>query len=141
MASQQLIVFNVNGVTFGIEIMQVNEIIPPQEIFKIPNAPEYIEGMLNLRGNVHTVFSLRKRFNMPDKELDDNTKIIIAHVDSMSVGLIVDEVAEIITVQEENIESPSKPVRDFDEKFMKGIVKVNDREIIVIDLHEIVLDT
>ncbi len=70
MAVQQLVIFNVNNESFGVEITQVKEIIRPMDIYKIPNTPDYIEGLINLRGKVHTVFNLRKKFNLPDKSFE-----------------------------------------------------------------------
>jgi purine-binding chemotaxis protein CheW len=77
MAVQQLVKFHIADEVFGIEIKQIFKILKPQEIFKVPNTPPFIEGLLNLRGQVLTVFNLRKRFNMPEKVNDENTKILI----------------------------------------------------------------
>jgi purine-binding chemotaxis protein CheW len=141
MSVQQLVVFNVNGEGFGIEITQVREIIQPQEIFKLPNTPDYIEGLLNLRGKVHTVFNLRKRFNLPEKEFDEGTRIIIVNVESMAVGFIVDEVNEIIRIEEQNIQNDPQASTNLNKKFVKSIAKVNENVIIILDLHETVLNT
>ena len=135
MASQQLVIFNINGESFGIEITQVKEIIKPMEIFKVPNTPDYIEGLINLRGKVHTVFNLRKKFGLPSLEFDDNTKIIIVNVNSMMVGFIVDEVNEIVRVEDEDMETTPKALAtNVHSRYITGVAKIGDRIILNLDL-------
>lgn len=134
MATRQLVVFSVNNEEFGIDIEQVNIIERSLEIFKIPNTPEYIEGLVNLRGKVHTVFNLRKRFNMPAKNFDENTKIIMANTGDSIIGLIVDEVKEIIRVDDKDIENAPKVLEDLKRKYINGVAKVNERIILLLDL-------
>ena len=134
MATRQLVVFSVNNEEFGIDIEQVNIIERSLEIFKIPNTPEYIEGLVNLRGKVHTVFNLRKRFNMPAKDFDENTKIIMANTGDAIIGLIVDEVKEIVRVDDKDIESAPKVLQDLKRKYITGVAKVEERIIMLLDL-------
>lgn len=137
MASRQFVIFNLNGENFGIEITEVKEIIKPVEIFKVPNTPEFIEGLINLRGKVHTVFNLRKKFGIPTREFDDNTKIIIAGVDSAVVGFIVDEVSEIINVEDEDMENAPQSITISNKKYLKGIAKVNEKIVLLLDSAQI----
>jgi purine-binding chemotaxis protein CheW len=134
MATRQLVIFSINDEEFGIDIEQVNIIERPMEIFKIPNTPDFVEGLVNLRGKVHTVFNMRKRFKMPVKEFDDNTKIIMANTGSAVVGLVVDEVKEIIKVEDSDIESTPKVLMDMKRKYVSGIAKVENRIILLLDL-------
>jgi len=134
MASRQLVIFNINEESFGVEITQVKEIIKPMDIFKVPNTPEFIEGLINLRGKVHTVFNLRKRFSLPTREFDDSTKIIIVNVNSMSIGFIVDEVNEIIRVEDEDIEMTPQTITSLNRKYMSGVAKLGDRIVLILDL-------
>ncbi|MCX7842182.1 MAG: chemotaxis protein CheW [Clostridia bacterium] len=135
MAGEQLVVFNINSESFGISITQVKEIIKPMEIFKVPNTPDYIEGLINLRGKVHTVFNLRKKFGLPNVAFDDNTKIIIVNVNSMTIGFIVDEVNEIIRVEDENIENtPKALMTGVNSRYLKGVAKTGERIILILDL-------
>jgi len=140
MASRQLVVFRIEEEDFGVEITQVNEIIRPIEIFKVPNTPEYIEGLINLRGKVHTVVNLRKRFNLPSREFDDNTKIVIASVKSVIVGFIVDEVKEIVKVEDEDTENAPSALVGLKRKYVKEIAKIGERVILIPDL-DVVLST
>jgi purine-binding chemotaxis protein CheW len=137
MASKQLVIFKVNGEDFGIDINQVNIIEKPPEIFKVPNTPEYIEGLINLRGKVHTVFNLRKRFNLPAQEFDDNTKIIIVNANSTMVGLIVDEVDEIVIFDESNIENTPQIIANQKRRFLSGIAKKGDKIVLILDIENI----
>ncbi|MCX7921423.1 MAG: chemotaxis protein CheW [Clostridia bacterium] len=134
MASRQLVIFKVNDEDFGIDINQVNSIEKPMEIFKVPNTPDYVEGLINLRGKVYTVFNLRKKFNLPTMEFDDSTKIIIVKEKSVMVGFIVDEVNEIITFDDSNIESTPEVIAGFDRKYLGGVAKRDDKIVLILDL-------
>ncbi len=134
MAGQQLVIFNINGENFGVEITQVKEIIKPMEIFKVPNTPDYIEGLINLRGKVHTVFNMRKKFGLPTIDFDDNTKIIIVSVNSMLIGFIVDEVNEIVRVEEEQMENAPQAISSVSLKYITGVAKIGERIILILDL-------
>lgn len=134
MAVSQLVIFNLNGEDFGVEITQVKEIIKPLEIFKVPDTPEFIEGLINLRGKVHTVFNLRKRFGLPVREFDENTKIIIVGVNSMLVGFIVDEVNEIVRIEEESIEATPEIITTLNKRYLSGVAKIGERIVLILDL-------
>jgi len=138
MATRQLVVFTVNKEEFGIDIGQVNIIERPLEIFKVPNTPDFIEGLVNLRGKVHTLFNLRKRFNMPSAGFDDNTRIIMANAVQSVVGLIVDEVREIIKIEDADIESTPKTLAELKNRYIKGLARVNDRIILLLDVDTVI---
>jgi len=137
MASHQLIKFMVADLTFGIEITQIHQILKPQQIFKVPNTAPFIEGLLNLRGRVLTVFNLRKRFGLPEKEHDDNTKIIIVTLNEFLLGFIVDSVTEIVRIPDEEIEATPPSLHGFDKKFLSGVGKVDDKVILLLDLAKV----
>lgn len=133
-ASRQFVIFNLNQENFGVEITEVKEIIKPVQIYKVPNTPEYIEGLINLRGKVHTVFNLRKKFSLPAREFDDNTKIIVVNVNSIMVGFIVDEVNEIIRVEDEDIEAAPQDITALNRRYISGIAKISEKIVILLDL-------
>lgn len=137
MAVQQLVKFQVADETFGINITQIYQILLPQEIFKVPNTPPFIEGLLNLRGKVLTVFNLRKRFNMPDKENDANTKILIVNSNDTLLGFTVDSVTEIVRVSDEEIESTPSALATFDKRFLSGVAKLGDKLILLLNLEKV----
>ncbi len=137
MAVQQLVKFHIADEVFGIEIKQIFKILKPQEIFKVPNTPPFIEGLLNLRGQVLTVFNLRKRFNMPEKENDENTKILIINQNDLLLGFTVDSVSEIVRVPDEDfVETPPELV-SFDRRFLSGVAKVGEKLILLLNLEKI----
>ena len=137
MGIRQLVVFTINAEEFGIEIDRINSIEKMLEIFKIPNTPEYIEGLVNLRGKVHTVFNLRKRFNMPCPEFNENNKIIMANTSASIIGVIVDEVKEIVKVEESDIEAAPKALANLKDKYLGGIAKADSRVIMLLDLEKV----
>lgn len=137
MAVQQLIKFHVADEIFGIGITQIHQIIKPQEVFKVPNTPEFIEGLINLRGRVLTVFNLRKRFNMPSKEHDENTKIIIVTMNDMLLGFTVDSVTEIVRLNDEDIVPTPPTLKNFDHRYLSGVGKLDDKLILLLDLEKV----
>lgn len=137
MAVHQFIKFAVSDLTFGIEITQIHQILKPQEIFKVPNTPPFIEGLLNLRGRVLTVFNLRKRFGMDSRENDDNTKIIIVNMNDVLMGFIVDSVTEIVRLNEEDLEGTPPSLRGIDRKYLSGVGKMGDKLIMILDLTKV----
>ncbi len=134
MASRQLLVFKLNGDSYGVEITNVDSIVPMKEIVKVPNTPDYIQGLMSLRGKVYTIFNLRKKFSLPDQEFDENTKIVIVDVNSVTVGFIVDEVNEITHIEEEDIENTPQSLEKLGRKYMSGIAKVSEKIIMILDL-------
>ncbi len=137
MAVQQLVKFYIDDDAFGIEIKQIFQILKPQEVFKVPNTPPFIEGLINLRGKVMTVFNLRKRFNLPEKENDDNTKVLIIRMDDYLLGFTVDSVSEIVRVQEEDIVETPPTLTNFDKRFLSGVAKVEEKLILLLNLQKI----
>lgn len=137
MGGCQLVVFNIDGESFGVEITHVKEIIKMQEIFKIPNTPEFIEGLISLRGKVHTIFNLRKKFRLPAIEFDDNTNIILVNVKDALVGFIVDEVNEIVRFEDEDIEMTPDAISRFDRKYLNGIAKMGEKIVMILNLDEV----
>ena len=138
MASKQMVIFKINEEAFGVEISQVSSIERPLEIFKVPNTPEFIEGLINLRGKIYTVFNLRKKFGFPYKEFDDSTKIVIVNINSVTVGFIVDEVNEITTFEDSDMENTPAIISGLDKKYLSGIAKKGEKIILLLDLVHII---
>lgn len=130
----QFINFSVGDNVFGVEISQVYEIIKLQKMLKVPNTPPYIEGLINLRGKVLTIFNLRKRLGFTDNGFDENCKIIVVNYNDMAVGFTVDYVSEILRVPENNVESTPPSVKVVDNRFLSGVAKVEDKLILLLDL-------
>ncbi len=141
---EQLVGFRLSNEEFGVPIIQVQEINRLESITKVPNAPSFIEGVSNLRGNVIPVICLRKRFSMPEKENDDKTRLIIVDIKGNKTGLIVDSVSEVLRMPKKNIENtPNVILSSVDAEFMAGIGKLDNgkRMVILLNLQKLLSDT
>lgn len=122
----QLVTFSLGKEQFALNIKEVKEINRIDTITEVPQAPDFIEGVMNLRGNVIPVINLRKRFAMQNIEFNEATKVIIVHIENKLTGLIVDSVSEVLRIQHKNIEPTPKIVKsNFDTDFLKGVAKVD----------------
>ena len=140
MGARQYVVFTIDGEEFGLNIENISSIERMLDIFKIPNAPDYIEGLSNLRGRVLTIFNLRKRFNLPCPEFDENTKIIIANTSSSEIGVIVDGVREIIKVEDNEFDPVPEALNNIRDRFLSGTAKVGNRLILMLDLEKVLTE-
>jgi purine-binding chemotaxis protein CheW len=131
---QQFVTFTLNNEEYAVDILNVQEINRITEITKVPNAPSYVEGVINLRGKVIPIINLRKKFRFDDKSRDENTRIIIIEIQGITNGLIVDSVSEVLRVPA-NIIEPAPPMSsDVSGTFIKGIAKMENRLIILLDI-------
>lgn len=125
---------------YGIDIKHIDNIVRMQHITRVPKVPAYIKGVINLRGEVIPVFSLRLKMNMPEVEETKKFRIIIIKLDGSYVGLIVDEVREVVTLQNDLVEKvyrdPSEPTQNF----LLGVGKDGDNLISLLDVNEVVAE-
>ncbi|TCK87948.1 purine-binding chemotaxis protein CheW [Natranaerovirga hydrolytica] len=138
MSVVQQVVFNIGKEEFGIDIIKVFVIEKYQSVVKIPNTPEYVEGVINLRGEALPIYNLRKRFNLSQKANDEHTKIIVTYTNDMKVGFVVDAVQEILNIEEENIENTPKIVAGINRHYIQGLAKVDDRMVILLDVDQLI---
>src|SRR5688572_10586646 len=101
----QWVTFRLDGETYGINVMQVQEVLRHTEIAAVPGAPAYVLGIINLRGNVVTVIETRHRFNLQSREVTDNTRIVIIETERHVIGILVDSVAEVVYLRQSEIEA------------------------------------
>jgi len=134
MANHQIVIFKVDDEMYGINIEQVKEIITPMEIFKIPNSPSFVEGLINLRGKIYTILNLRKKFNLAAKESDEHTKIVLLNSDRLAVGFIIDVVNEIIRIDDKDIENPPETIKALNKKYITGVAKIGEKAVLLLDL-------
>ncbi|AEY66668.1 chemotaxis signal transduction protein [Clostridium sp. BNL1100] len=134
--STQLVLFKINNEIFAISINNVNIIERITDIYKVPDTPEYIDGLINLRGKVHTVFNLRKKFGYLPKESDDNTRIIILNHQS-NVGLLVDEVMEIFSAEDSEVKPAPELISGISGKFFSGVIERDGRIVLILDLEKL----
>ncbi|WP_244603683.1 chemotaxis protein CheW [Methanococcoides sp. AM1] len=134
----QVIVFALGDERYGVDISQVKEIIRPTKITRIPNAPEFIEGVVNLRGQITTIINLRTRFGKETKETDSETRIIVVEYENAVIGMIVDTVNEVKYLSSKNIdELPSIITSRNDSKFLTGVGKLDDGLLTLMDLDKV----
>jgi purine-binding chemotaxis protein CheW len=134
---KQFVVFKLAGEEYGVDILQVKTIEKILAITRVPKAPAFVEGVINLRGEVVPVIDLRKRFDLPEKQLTDNTRIIIVGVDDITVGMIVDSASEVIQISDDNIEPAPSMVGGIDSDYISGVGKVDERLLILLNLQKI----
>ena len=133
----QIVSFKNGDEEFGVDIMRVQEIIRIQTITKVPQMPGYIEGIINLRGNVIPVIDLRKKFELQTQEFTDQTRIIVVNINSRTVGFIVDSVHEVLRLGDEHIGPPPEIIAGISRKYISGVGKIENRLIILLDLNQI----
>lgn len=140
----QLVSFNLNGEEYGIEVLKVREIIRLPSLTKTPNTAHFIEGIINLRGKVIPIISLRKRFNLPELEQDSQTRIIIMDVGSNLVGFIVDSVAEVIRLRSSEIQPPPAIILSSSgtvgQEYITGVYNHGERLLIIMDVDHMFSD-
>jgi purine-binding chemotaxis protein CheW len=134
---KQLILFTLGKGYFGIPIENVFEIKKIEDITVVPKAPKFIEGVINLRGNIIPVIDLRKRFGMEKIDVIKKTKIIIVEIGKRQFGLIVDSVAEVLTLSGDQIDKALPSASGLKSDFIEGIAKYDDKLIIILDISKI----
>lgn len=137
--SAKYLFFNLGDELYGVNIMNVTEIIEMQRITEVPDLPEYMRGVINLRGKVIPVMDLRSRFGMDDRPYDDRTCMIVASIDSTALGMIVDTVAEVHDVPAENIETAQNFANSAADHYVEGVARVEERVTVLIDVRKILL--
>jgi purine-binding chemotaxis protein CheW len=137
--TNQFLTFELNDQEFGIEILRVQEIKNFTRVTPIPNMPECIKGVMNLRGTVVPIVDLRRKFNMPYSEYNQFTVIIVVNVGARIMGLVVDAVSDVLNVGDEAIEG-APDLGSIDTSFIKGLAKSNDRLVTLLDIEQLLSD-
>ena len=134
----QLVSFKIGSEEFGVDILKVQEINRMVEITRVPQAPHYVEGVINLRGKVIPIVDLRKRFNLEIKGHDKNTRIVVVDIGGNIMGMIVDAVSEVLRPAASTIEPPPEIVTGINGEYIKGVAKLEDRLLILLDLSKVI---
>lgn len=137
MSEIQLVVFDLASEHYGVDISDVREIIRMQNITKVPGATSYVEGIINLRGKVLPVLDLRKRLGLKVADQTEESRIVVIDITDGEVGVIVDAVTEVLRVPNSSIEPPSSMVTQGNSDYLRGIAKLSDRLIILLDLNKL----
>jgi purine-binding chemotaxis protein CheW len=134
---EQLVVFELADESYGVDIGAVNTIIRMQEITEIPRSPEFVEGVINLRGSIIPVIDLRKRFSLPVGEETKASRIVVVETSGQLIGMVVDAVSETLRLQQDAIEPPSPIVTSVDSEYVRGVGKLENRLVILLDLDKV----
>ncbi len=130
----QWVTFRLDNETYGINVMQVQEVLRYTEIAPVPGAPSYVLGIINLRGNVVTVIDTRQRFGLDSADVTDNTRIVIIEADKQVVGIMVDSVAEVVYLRQSEVETAPNVGNDESAKFIQGVCNKNGELLILVEL-------
>ena len=132
--------FQLGDETYGCPIGPIDDIIEMQETTSVPQTRDYVEGVINLRGTVIPVINLRLKFGMPFREHDRNTVIIVVDLDGLKTGLIVDEVAEVREVSDDQVQDAPSMGQEIDSRFIAGMGKLDDQVAILLDLEHVLME-
>lgn len=134
---QQLVVFELSNESYGVDIGAVNTIIRMQEVTAVPRSQEFVEGVINLRGSIIPVIDLRKRFGLAEGEITKASRIVVVEADGQLIGMVVDAVTETLRLSRDVIEPPSPIVTSIDSQYVRGVGKLENRLVILLDVDKV----
>lgn len=140
MKENQLVVFRLGEEEYGMDILGVKEIIRYQKTVKMPDTPDFVEGIINYRDSVVPIMDLSKRFRLAGKGLSDTTRVIIVNMGGRQVGLMVDQVEEVLRISEGSIEATPEMATGVDRQYIRGIGKLEGRLIIILDVGRVLTE-
>lgn len=140
MKSIKLIIFEVNNQKYAADVMEVERILGYSKTTKIPDCPDFVDGVINYEGNILPVISLAKKFKLKDNNVDEDSRIIVAKEEDKKIGIIVDVVDEIEEVDESTIEKPDSAASDISKRYIKGLIKKEKDIIIFLNLFNVLTD-
>lgn len=136
----QYVTFRLDNETYGIDVMQIQEVLRYTEIAQVPGAPDYVLGIINLRGNVVTVIDTRRRFGLADAEITDATRVVVMESASQVMGILVDSVAEVVYVKSSEIETAPNVGNEESARFIQGVCNRNGELIILVEFDKMLSD-
>ncbi|WP_432408844.1 chemotaxis protein CheW [Wukongibacter sp. M2B1] len=140
MAEKQYVIFNLGNEQYGVDIMNVKEISEFRESTKVPSAPYFVDGIINLRGEIIPIVNLKKRFEIEDDKIDSDTRIIVINLNGRNVGFVVDEASQVLRINNDDIDPAPEIIAGIDKQYINGVGKVEDKIIILLDLEKILTD-
>ena len=136
--TMQVVSFKLGSEEYGVDIAQVQEINRMVAVTHVPRAPQFMEGVINLRGQLIPIIDLRTRFGMPRAEHTKNTRIVVTEIASKRVGMVVDSVSEVLRLPNDAIEDAPEMITGVDTEYIRGVGKIEDRLIIMLDLARVI---
>ena len=137
---QQLVVFDLADEGYGVDISAVREIIRLQEITQVPRTPEFVEGVINLRGKVIPVIDLRKRFGLTVEAESQDNRIVVVDIGDQDIGVVVDAVTEVLRIPTDSVEPPASVITTDGSDYLLGIAKLESRLIVRLDLQKVLAE-
>jgi len=137
---KQYVIFKLNREEYGVAISHVQEITEIKSITTVPNTPPFVEGIINLRGKIVPIVSIKKRFDLPQQGEMEEQRIIIINLSEKQVGFIVDDASQVLTLDEDQIENPPELIAGIDRNYIIGIGKVEEKIIVLLDLEKILTE-
>ncbi len=134
---RQLVIFDLSVEAYGVDIGAVREIIRMQDITAVPRTPDFVEGVINLRGKVTPVVDLRKKLGVPVAERTEENRIVVMDIGGQDIGMVVDAVTEVLRIPGDSVEPPSSVVTGTDSDYLMGIVKLDSKLIILLNLAKV----
>jgi len=135
--TMQIVGLRLANEEYGVEILRAQEIIMPGQITRMPGAPDFICGLINLRGHVIPIVDLRKRLGLEAKQYDEHTRIIVVNVEKKIIGMVVDAVTEVLRISSDQLESPPSSIAGIDHEHIRGLVKLRDKLLILLNIENI----
>jgi purine-binding chemotaxis protein CheW len=136
----QWVTFRLGDEKYGINVMQVQEVLRITEIAPVPGAPTYVLGIINLRGNVVTVIDTRNRFGLMSKETDDSSRVVIIETENHIIGILVDSVAEVVELRASEMENAPNVGNEESSKYIQGVTSTENELLILVDLNKFLSD-
>lgn len=133
----QLVCFVFSGEEYAVEMLNVCEVIRVPEIVAVPQMPDFTLGVINIRGSIFPVFDLRKKFGLKEKDLDNESKLLIVEVDGLSISFIVDKILDNIKIAKSSIDPSPHVKMNINRECIKGLGQIENRMIIILDLHQL----
>ncbi len=133
----QIVSFRLANEEYGVDIMRVQEIILLGQITKMPEVPDFICGLINLRGHVIPIVDLRKRFSLASDEDSEHTRIIVVNVEGKTIGMVVDAVNEVLRINVDQVEPPPSSIAGIDHTYIRGLVKFEEKLLILLNIENI----
>lgn len=136
----KVLIFVINNEYYAADIMEVERILGYQETTKLPDAPKFVDGVINHEGKILPIISLSKRFNLPDNEIQDESKIIVTKQENGKFGIIVDSVSEVKDILTDDIETAPDVVGGISKRYIKGLIKFDKKIVIFLNLNTILTE-
>ncbi|MCT4508369.1 MAG: chemotaxis protein CheW [Tepidibacter sp.] len=138
MAEKKYVIFKLNDEEYGVDIMKVKEVSEVKEITKVPNTPDFVDGIINIRGDVTPIINLKKRFHLAEGiEFGEISRIIVANIEGRMIGFLVDDASQVISIEDTNIEPAPEIIAGSDKEYIEGIGKVDSRMIIILNFEDV----